>query len=61
MLKTRGWQAVSDKSNMHFKDLGLAEPLLRAVRDQGYENPTPIQQQAIPARSEEHTSELQSH
>ncbi|HVO08725.1 MAG TPA: DEAD/DEAH box helicase, partial [Burkholderiaceae bacterium] len=34
---------------MNFEDLGLAEPILRAVRDQGYENPTPIQVQAIPA------------
>jgi len=34
---------------MKFTDLGLAEPLLRAVREQGYEIPTPIQVQAIPA------------
>ena len=34
---------------MHFTDLGLAEPLLRAVREQGYDVPTPIQMQAIPA------------
>ncbi|MDH4051423.1 MAG: DEAD/DEAH box helicase, partial [Rubrivivax sp.] len=34
---------------MHFTDLGLAEPLLRAVREQGYDTPTPIQAQAIPA------------
>jgi ATP-dependent RNA helicase RhlE len=34
---------------MNFKDLGLAEPLLRAVHDAGYEIPTPIQLQAIPA------------
>jgi ATP-dependent RNA helicase RhlE len=34
---------------MSFDDLGLAEPLLRAVREQGYETPTPIQAQAIPA------------
>ncbi len=34
---------------MHFTDLGLAEPLLRAVREQGYDIPTPIQVQAIPA------------
>jgi ATP-dependent RNA helicase RhlE len=34
---------------MSFDDLGLAEPLLRAVRDQGYDIPTPIQRQAIPA------------
>ncbi|MBK7261493.1 MAG: DEAD/DEAH box helicase [Rubrivivax sp.] len=34
---------------MHFKDLGLSEPLLRAVHEQGYDTPTPIQAQAIPA------------
>ncbi len=34
---------------MSFDNLGLAEPLLRAVREQGYTQPTPIQQQAIPA------------
>jgi ATP-dependent RNA helicase RhlE len=33
---------------MNFADLGLAEPILRAVREQGYDTPTPIQQQAIP-------------
>ena len=33
---------------MNFTDLGLAEPLLRAVREQGYDTPTPIQVQAIP-------------
>jgi len=33
---------------MHFTDLGLAEPLLRAIREQGYDIPTPIQAQAIP-------------
>ncbi len=31
-----------------FADLDLAEGLLRAVRDEGYEEPTPIQAQAIP-------------
>ncbi|HET6881006.1 MAG TPA: DEAD/DEAH box helicase [Pirellulales bacterium] len=30
-----------------FSDLGLAEHLLRAVRDEGYQTPTPIQAQAI--------------
>ncbi|HSV70251.1 MAG TPA: DEAD/DEAH box helicase [Methylibium sp.] len=34
---------------MSFKDLGLAEPLLKAIAETGYETPTPIQQQAIPA------------
>jgi len=33
---------------MKFTELGLAEPLLRAVLDQGYDTPTPIQAQAIP-------------
>ena len=36
-------------TNTHlFADLGLAEPLLRAIADAGYTTPTPIQQQAIP-------------
>ena len=34
---------------MLFTDLGLAEPLLRAVHEHGYDTPTPIQVQAIPA------------
>ena len=33
----------------NFTDLGLAEPILRAISTQGYETPTPIQQQVIPA------------
>ena len=33
---------------MNFTDLGLAEPLVRAVREHGYDTPTPIQLQAIP-------------
>jgi len=32
-----------------FSDLGLAEELLRAINEQGYSTPTPIQLQAIPA------------
>ncbi|OOG23626.1 RNA helicase [Thioalkalivibrio denitrificans] len=31
-----------------FADLGLADPLLRAISEAGYETPTPIQSQAIP-------------
>ncbi|GAA0810144.1 DEAD/DEAH box helicase [Colwellia asteriadis] len=34
---------------MSFSALGLSEPLLKAVRDQGYDTPSPIQAQAIPA------------
>ncbi|GAB4500451.1 MAG: hypothetical protein OHK0019_38950 [Saprospiraceae bacterium] len=33
---------------MLFKDLLLIEPLLRALETEGYERPTPIQEQAIP-------------
>lgn len=33
---------------MTFKDLGLAEPILKALEQEGYSNPTPIQEQAIP-------------
>lgn len=33
---------------MTFEELGLAAPILEAVKDCGYETPTPIQQQAIP-------------
>ncbi|MCW5640110.1 MAG: DEAD/DEAH box helicase, partial [Rubrivivax sp.] len=33
---------------MKFSDLGLAEPLVRAVHEHGYDTPTPIQAQAIP-------------
>ena len=34
---------------MTFSDLGLSTELLRALESQGYNQPTPIQQQAIPA------------
>src|SRR5574343_1995703 len=34
---------------MKFSELGLAADIQRAVAEQGYDTPTPIQQQAIPA------------
>ena len=34
---------------MNFDELKLAPAILKAVREQGYETPTPIQAQAIPA------------
>lgn len=34
---------------MTFRDFGLVEPLVRAIAQEGYSTPTPIQQQAIPA------------
>jgi ATP-dependent RNA helicase RhlE len=32
-----------------FKDLNLSKPIMQAVADAGYENPTPVQAKAIPA------------
>ncbi len=36
------------RNHMKFTELGLNESLLKAVKDQGYDTPTPIQAQAIP-------------
>ena len=33
---------------MQFKDLGLNAPILRALKEQGYDKPSPIQEKAIP-------------
>ena len=33
---------------MSFENLDLIEPILRALKTEGYEKPTPIQEQAIP-------------
>lgn len=33
---------------MHFKELGLIDPILKALSKKGYEKPTPIQEQSIP-------------
>lgn len=34
---------------MNFNDLGLIDPLLKALKDEGYQSPTSIQEDAIPA------------
>ena len=39
---------------MNFDDLKLAPAILKAVHEQGYETPPPIQAQAIPAVLEGH-------
>lgn len=39
---------------MTFKELGLIEPILRALKDSGYTQPTPIQEQSIPQLLEGH-------
>ena len=33
---------------MQFKELGLNKPIVRAIEEQGYENPTLVQEQTIP-------------
>jgi ATP-dependent RNA helicase RhlE len=33
---------------MTFDQLNLIDPILKALKDEGYEKPTPIQQKAIP-------------
>src|SRR5688572_29238469 len=40
--------AETAQSQITFDDLGLSEPTLRAVKEGGYNTPTPIQAQAIP-------------
>lgn len=39
---------MSSPASSAFADLKLIDPLLRAIREEGYESPTPIQVQAIP-------------
>jgi superfamily II DNA/RNA helicase len=40
--------AVAAPAPVRFADFGLSPDILRALNDQGYEHPTPIQAQAIP-------------
>jgi len=40
--------SMKDESLTQFTDLGLVETLLRALREEGYTSPTPIQAQSIP-------------
>ena len=39
---------------MKFEELNLAPAILKAVREQGYEEPTPIQEKSIPIILEGH-------
>jgi ATP-dependent RNA helicase RhlE len=41
--------AAPSNAPVTFADLGLAEPIVRAITEHGYTTPTPIQRQAIPA------------
>lgn len=45
---------VDDPSSLRFKDLGLTDPLLKALDDVGYEIPSPIQALTIPVLLEGH-------
>ncbi len=40
--------ADEEQARATFADLGLSEPVLRAINEKGYRHPTPIQEQAIP-------------
>src|ERR1700754_2032462 len=44
----RAWRIRERLRLTQFTDLGLAKPLLKALADEGYTQPTPIQAQAIP-------------
>src|SRR5699024_1905896 len=51
MVRPAGFAPIfeaKDSRYMTFQDLGLIEPILRAVADLGYERPSPIQEKAIP-------------
>ena len=37
-----------ERNNMKFEDLKIIEPILKAVAEEGYKAPSPIQEQAIP-------------
>src|SRR5690606_25140733 len=40
--------------SMTFKDLGIIDPILKALDEEGYTTPTPIQQQSIPKLLQKH-------
>ncbi len=39
---------MTTETTLNFNELGLSEPILRAINDAGYTTPTPIQSKAIP-------------
>ena len=44
----RDADAPVESESKTFADLGLSEPVLKAIAEKGYREPTPIQAQAIP-------------
>lgn len=47
-MQTLVAQSASTEKSMNFEDLGLIEPLQRAIAEAGYDRPTPIQAATIP-------------
>ena len=47
MTKTENHSALN-KPEVQFKSLNIIEPILKAVKEEGYTIPTPIQSQSIP-------------
>ena len=41
----------TEQTFMEFEELELIQPILRAVREEGYFEPSPIQRKAIPPAS----------
>ncbi len=48
-LRLIPYHALTKDKTMSFSSLGLSAPILKAVTEQGYETPSPIQAKAIPA------------
>ncbi len=48
-LSTPNPTTQPDNHTMNFDALGLPDTILKAIKEQGYETPSPIQEQAIPA------------
>ena len=49
MLENNTIKNEENKEPKKFTELGLSAPLLKAIDEQGYDTPSPIQAQAIPA------------
>lgn len=48
MIAKSGDEQLEAEVNMEFKNLGINSEILRAIDEQGYTTPTPIQEQSIP-------------
>ena len=57
ILGTAGYDYLIEKDTRFMTDftsLGLAQPILNAIADEGYETPSPIQEMSIPPLLEGH-------